>query len=160
MADYQYNPVISQDSISQEEKEIVEALEPVRDTSASTSLVQLDAFENDINEKKAQEPYETYSEVPVKTIDKDSSIKYPANDNARLKELSNKENLRNITPTPSASRGFFSNLATVYMEIIDELTFVNSVEDLYLILSKDERLVAIGIFLICLSIFLMVFNKM
>ena len=157
MADYQYIPTTT-DSVSQEEKEIVEALEPVRDSAASTSLVQLDAYENDINEQKVQEPYETYSDVPVKTIEKNASIKYPANDNARLKELSNKENLRNIKPTPSG--GFFSNLATVYMEIIDELTFVNSVEDLYLILSKDERLVAIGVFLICLSIFLMVFNKM
>lgn len=159
MAEYQYIPDLKETN-SEEEMKQIESLEPAVDNSASTSLADLDAFENSKIKETISVPYSEYSEKVVDTITKPVSVKYKPSDNPRLKQLSNSVNLKNIKPVPDLGKSFFSNLATVYMEIIDDLAEVNSVEDLYLLISKEENLVAIGILLVFLSVFLLFFNKL
>jgi|APGre2960657404_1045060.scaffolds.fasta_scaffold17273_1 hypothetical protein len=162
MDDYEYKPISSSTELSREEPPI--NLPPSREvsgyTKASTSLSDLDIFENNLIEPPVEIPYTEYSETPVKTVivTEEESKRYPKQNSERLTSLSQKKNTDRKTRYFS-EKNFISNLATIYMEILDELMFVNSLDDLKDIFSKDNRLVALGILLIVLSVFLVFFNK-
>ena len=165
MDDYQYTPISSNSELLKEEPPI--SLPPNREvsgyTKASTSLAELDIFENTIEDPEVEVPYMEYSEIPKKTVfvSKEESRNYPVHDSVRLQELSEKKNneRKDEYIKKKSKKTFLVNLATVYMEILDELMFVNSLDELKEIFSKDDRFVALGILLITLAIFLVFFTK-
>lgn len=150
--DYVYSP--ANDANTNKEPEI--SLPPRREVSgyvkASSTLTELEEFEEDeddiVEEKVIEEK--------VYSIEVDESIanRFPRETNERLQGLSLKAN----SEKPNASTkkpGFLVVLATTYMEILDELLFVNNFEDFKNIFKKENRMIAIGIFLVILAVILM-----
>jgi hypothetical protein len=117
---------------------------------ASSSLSELDAFEEEIIN---EEPLK-YEPVPSEhrvQVDAQVSSQFPKEENERLNTLSSNAN---EVKFKLKKGGFLVNLATTYVEILDELLFVNNFEDLKNVFSKENRLVAVGIFLVILAVIL------
>jgi hypothetical protein len=91
-------------------------------------------------------------------------VEVEQNDENKFKEISDtkSERLKLLTETANRERSvknnprFFNNLATIYMEILDELNFIESIDDFFDIFSKKDRLMPIGILILSIVIFLMI----
>jgi hypothetical protein len=91
-------------------------------------------------------------------------VEVEQNDENKFKEISDtkSERLKLLAETANHERSiknnprFFNNLATIYMEILDELNFIESIDDFFDIFSKKDRLMPIGILILCIVIFLMI----
>jgi hypothetical protein len=112
-----------------------------RKDSNSTSII-------DLNDPETPE---IVVEVEQNDENKLKEISDTKSDRLKLKsEIANRE--RNVKNNPR----FFNNLATIYMEILDELNFIESVDDFFDIFSKKDRLMPIGILILSIIIFLMI----
>jgi hypothetical protein len=150
--DYVYSPASSITEQTAKEPEIT--LPPSRQvlgyTKASSTLAELDAYEEEISN---EEPLK-YEPLPqeIKVEVSLENAKFPEEKSERLRMLSSKAN----ESLPVVKRGgFLVNLATTYVEILDELLFVNNFEDFKNIFTKENRMVAVGIFLVILAVILM-----
>jgi hypothetical protein len=91
-------------------------------------------------------------------------VEVEQNDENKFKEISDtkSERLKLLTETANRERSvknnprFFNNLATIYMEILDELNFIESIDDFFDIFLKKNRLMPIGILILSIVIFLMI----
>lgn len=150
--DYVYSPANSVVETVSKEPEI--SFPPSREVSgyikASSSLSELDAFEEEIiNEEPLK--YEPLPEEQRVQVDARVASQFPKEENERLNALSSKAN--EVKPNLKKG-GFLVNLATTYVEILDELLFVNNFEDLKNVFTKENRFVAVGIFLVILAVIL------
>lgn len=151
--DYVYSPA-TETNVSKE-PEI--AFPPVKAISgyvkASSSLAELELMdeEQEIDEEPLK--YEPLPQVLTASVDANLANQFPKETNERLSQLSNKANERKVGAPRKG--GFLVNLATTYTEILDELLFVNNLEDFISIFKKEGRMVAVGIFLIILATVLM-----
>jgi hypothetical protein len=75
-------------------------------------------------------------------------------DSERLKALTNKAN---TTERPKIK--FTTRMATAYMEILDELNFIESLEDIPVIFSKKGRTLAIGILITVVALFIFILRN-
>ena len=150
--DYVYSPANSVAEQIKKDPEI--SFPPSREVSgyikASSSLAELDAFEEEI---AIEEPLK-YEPLPAEVkvqVDSTLANQFPREESDRLYALSAKAN----ESRPKLKKGgFLVNLATTYVEILDELLFVNNFEDFKEVFSKEGRLLAVGIFLVILAVIL------
>lgn len=150
--DYVYSPANSIAETVSKEPEI--SFPPSREVSgyvkASSSLSELDAFDEEIiNEEPLK--YEPLPQEVKVQVDAQIASQFKPLENDRLNTLSSKANELEIKLKKG---GFLVNLATTYVEILDELLFVNNFEDLKNVFSKENRIVALGIFLVILAVIL------
>jgi hypothetical protein len=169
MVDYEYKPINDNTeyeestlkTISNENKKILDNQEISGYTKvASTSLIELDEIEPIEDTSPVYSDEKFYNE-PVKKVISVSSDNIPYSDvnkSERLKQLESKANL-DINGSPFENRGLYTTLSKVYMEIIDELLFVNNFDDIIKIFSKEDRLFSIIILICLICVFILFFNK-